>query len=393
MSTQLRTVKFEITKLLSEEDKARILNTMRDSQIVFSKFAELGNTHKSTSYSAMHKYGYELCKQLCPDFNTGLLQYAGKLALWNLKGWNKRNKTKKWQYQGNKKRMSYSLSPCTLSQRGSLYTFSANGGGRIRVLLELPQWFTKKYPSHKLQAGTVLFKKGLYYLCLNYQVEFNPSTSLIDKHVVGIDRGLYHAVATSDGFLYSSSQIRAVERRYLHNRKTLQAKGTRSAKRRLKQMSGREKRFKANVDHYLSAYLSRQKNVSCYVLEDLKKISQVPKKGRMSTNPAKVYRSKRYNKWLHSWSPYRFETFLRYKCEACGIDVVTVNPAYTSQICSMCGHIEKSARNKNHYLCPVCGHHEHSDLNAAKNIRDRYCKHLPTPVSGTGRFQASVCIE
>ena len=60
--------------------------------------------------------------------------------------------------------------------------------------------------------------------------------------VLGIDRGLYHEAVTSQKQFFSSNQIRATQRRYLHNRKQLQQKGTRSAKHHLKKMSGREKR-------------------------------------------------------------------------------------------------------------------------------------------------------
>ncbi|WP_413160625.1 hypothetical protein ACL6C3_19135 [Capilliphycus salinus ALCB114379] len=65
----------------------------------------------------------------------------------------------------------------------------------------------------------------------------------VEGEIQGIDRGLYHQAVTSNGQFFSSSQIRAVQRRYLYNRRQLQQKGTRSAKRRLKAMSGCEKKI------------------------------------------------------------------------------------------------------------------------------------------------------
>ena len=50
--------------------------------------------------------------------------------------------------------------------------------------------------------------------------------------------------------------------------------------------------------------------------------------------------------------------------------VVLCPPAYTSQCCSQCGHVEKDNRKKQaEFVCLACGHSENADLNAAKNIR------------------------
>ena len=47
-----------------------------------------------------------------------------------------------------------------------------------------------------------------------------------------------------------------------------------------------------------------------------------------------------------------------------------VNPAYTSQRCSACGHTVRENRpTQARFECEACGHSENADLNAAKNIR------------------------
>jgi putative transposase len=49
--------------------------------------------------------------------------------------------------------------------------------------------------------------------------------------------------------------------------------------------------------------------------------------------------------------------------------VVVVPPAYTSQRCSCCGHVEAGNRpSQAQFRCLACGHAENADLNAAKNI-------------------------
>ena len=52
---------------------------------------------------------------------------------------------------------------------------------------------------------------------------------------------------------------------------------------------------------------------------------------------------------------------------------VSITPAsYTSQICNVCGYIDKLNRPNQHtFKCKNCGHTDNADFNAAKNIRDR----------------------
>lgn len=59
-----------------------------------------------------------------------------------------------------------------------------------------------------------------------------------------------------------------------------------------------------------------------------------------------------------------------------GDRVIEVDPAYTSQDCSRCGHRDKEAWSDSDGLgkvrtCPACGHRQHRDVNAAVNIAMR----------------------
>ncbi|MEV7604190.1 transposase [Paenarthrobacter sp. NPDC089322] len=56
------------------------------------------------------------------------------------------------------------------------------------------------------------------------------------------------------------------------------------------------------------------------------------------------------------------------KAESAGREFIQVNPAYTSQTCSACGHREPANRDHKIFLCISCGHRDDADINAALNI-------------------------
>lgn len=185
---------------------------------------------------------------------------------------------------------------------------------------------------------------------------------------LGVDLGVMTLAATSDGeFLNHSAgpkhaHINQVRARYSRFRQKLQKKGTKSAKRLIRKRSGREKRFARDINHCLSkAICSTAKGTGRGIaLEDLTHIR------------SRVNGSKRQRRVLHSWAFFQLRAFITYKAALAGVRVVYVNPAYTSQTCSRCGHCEKANRKSQaRFLCVSCGYSAHADLNAAVNIGSR----------------------
>jgi len=67
-----------------------------------------------------------------------------------------------------------------------------------------------------------------------------------------------------------------------------------------------------------------------------------------------------------SWSAFFAQ--LSAKAEEAGRTLVKVNPAYTSQTCSVCGHRQQMPLSERIFACPCCHVHLDRDLNAARNI-------------------------
>ena len=173
---------------------------------------------------------------------------------------------------------------------------------------------------------------------------------------IGIDRGIKNIAVLSNNMFFNARELRSVKGRYRHNRSELQHVGTRSAHRKLKELSGRERRFVQNTNHIIwKQIVNLPYNVIALEMLETTKMSN-KKNGR------------RFNGMLGSWSPFQLEQFIEYKAEYAGKTVIYVNPRYTSQRCSSCGYINKNNRKGSTFHCLNCNFELNADLNAARNI-------------------------
>jgi IS605 OrfB family transposase len=229
-------------------------------------------------------------------------------------------------------------------------------------------------------------RSNTFLLAITINSPEPPITNAND--FIGVDLGIIQLATTSDGeFLNHASgpkhaHVNQVRARYSRFRQKLQKKGTKSAKRLLRKRSGREKRFTRDVNHCLSkAIVNTAKGTSRGIaLEDLQGI-RARAKGTV----------KRQRRVLHSWSFFQLRAFIAYKAALAGVQVVYINPAFTSQTCSACGHCEKAnRRTQSQFLCHSCGFSAHADVNAAVNIRVRGRAAVipPDAAALTGQLQA-----
>ena len=244
--------------------------------------------------------------------------------------------------------------------------FSVNTlNGRIKL-----PYFAKgmsKYFDHttyKFGTAKLVNKHGKYFLHIPVSYEVEESNVSDICNVVGIDRGINFVVVTYDskhksGFV-SGRAIKQKRARYSKLRKELQKRKTPSARRRLKAIGQRENRWMQDVNHCISkALVESNPKHTLFVLEDLTGI-------RYTTE-----RVKTKNRYVSvSWSFYDLEQKLIYKAKQNQSTVIKVDPRYTSQCCPVCGHIEKSNRNKKIHLftCKNCGYKSNDDRIGAMNL-------------------------
>lgn len=179
-----------------------------------------------------------------------------------------------------------------------------------------------------------------------------------DGNVMGIDLGIKcPAVSYScDGsakFYGNGRKNKYMRRHYRHLRKKLQ-----EAKRldAVKRVNDKEQRIMRDIDHKISHDI-----IETAVAHDVKTI----KLERLSNIRSTTRTSRKNNHNLHNWSFYRLAQYIEYKARLAGIKVEYVSPAYTSQVCPICGHVHHA--NDRDYVCR-CGFHTHRDLLGAVNI-------------------------
>ncbi|MFA4972465.1 MAG: transposase [bacterium] len=239
----------------------------------------------------------------------------------------------------------------------------ATTSGRVRAEFTLPDCY-RQYVEGTIKSSTLSYTNRHFYLHVQIELPTPNQTDIV--RVLGIDRGMKNVAVCSDSSFFNARTTRAIRGRHQHLRADLQSKGTRSAKRKLKRLSGRERRFMTDINHCISKQIANSE-YTIFALEDLSKIRVQKRRGT------------EFNRNLNGWSFYQLEQFLRYKSESLGKSVVLVDARYTSQKCSKCGHVYKGNRHGSQFICRNCGFELHADLNAARNIAH-------AGISGVGRL-------
>ena len=206
----------------------------------------------------------------------------------------------------------------------------------------------------------LIYRDGAFYLAA--VVEAPEPSELDPVGVLGVDLGIVNLAVDSDGANYSGENVDQTREKKAKLRAHFQKRGTKSAKRHLKKLSGKEKRFHRDINHCISKKIvTKAKDTGrAIALEDLNGI-------RNQTTVRKAQRSRH-----HSWAFRQLRSFIEYKAALSGVPVKLVNPRGTSHICPECGHNEKRNRpSRNEFRCVQCGFAGSADHIAAINIAAR----------------------
>ena len=213
----------------------------------------------------------------------------------------------------------------------------------------------EKYLPYIKGEADLIFKKGKFYIFQTVEV---PEEDIKDvEEFIGVDFGITDIAVTSDGKKHSAKWLNDYREKKQRIRSSVQSKGTKSAKRLLKRLSGREKTTATIINHTISKSIVKtaKEQGKGIAIENLTNIRKTSKR-----------RNKKFRTKLSRWNFAQLRSFLTYKSLLNGVPLIVVEPSYTSKTCSKCYHIGK--RSNKSFKCKNCGNNIDSDFNASINI-------------------------
>nr|BBH87155.1 transposase [Thermosporothrix sp. COM3] len=356
-----------ILHLQPKSEQAQVLQrTLQAHTDCFNAVAQEGFTTSCHNGVELHKRTYYPLRATHPDLPAQLVCAARVKATEAVKSALDRRK------KGRKASTPRArLCPIRYDQRSywvkweTMTCSLATTDGRVELPFVVPP-SAARYIGGKVCSADLCSRKGRYTLHVVVSIP-DPVVAPSGK-VVGVDLGLNRPAVTSNKQFLGERRWKEQERRIFRLKRKLQAKGTKSAKRHLRKLSGKLLRQRKDHDHVLSKRIVAHTPAgSTMVVENL---THIRSRARMKKKTETQRR-------LHSWSFAQFHAFLTYKAQEKGIRVVKVDPRHTSQTCSRCGHqARKNRRSQSLFLCRECGYCLNADLNASQNIREKYLSSL-----------------
>lgn len=224
--------------------------------------------------------------------------------------------------------------------------------GLVRV-----RWHRDTPETGTLKNIVIVRKPSGWYALLQYELP-EPQPEKSTAPPAGIDVGITHALALSDGAVVDSPHPLQKSLRKLRVLQRAVARKPKGSANRRKAIT-RLARLHEHIDNQRRDFWHKvtRQLVSTYgalALEDLPL-------GFMLQNDTLALAA-------HDIGLGMFRELLDYKAVEAGVEVSAVNPRNTSQLCSGCGCAVPKALSVRIHVCPECGLTLDRDVNAARNI-------------------------
>lgn len=222
-----------------------------------------------------------------------------------------------------------------------------NKGYPVLIPIKSYDYANQYFDNWKLvNGGRIKLENNKWFLLLTFEKE-TPSKKNKGK-AIGIDIGIKKLIVTSEGKAYGK------EIEPLMDKIQRKEQGSKAFKKALKERN-----------YYINRTVKKLPfTAKVVVMENIKDIKRNTKKERKLR---KEFRSK-FQRWTY---PVLFGR-INQLCELNGVLFSTIDPAYTSQACNICGFVHKLNRKGEIFLCKNCGYTEDADFNASKNILKSY---------------------
>ncbi len=215
---------------------------------------------------------------------------------------------------------------------------------RIEILIPIKDHkHSLKFKEWEMRKGIKISKNSVTF---TYEKETPKKKDTGD--VIGIDMGYKKLLATSEGKKIGSEMER------MYEKISMKRQGSKGFKRAL---SERDNKINEAINKGLCLDFTKE-----LIIEDLCNV----KKGNGRGKKRKIRKS--FMNKLQRWSYAKCIEKLEMLCEENRVLFTRVDPAFTSQRCSVCGFTDKKNRCGERFLCVDCGKILDADYNAAVNL-------------------------
>ena len=235
--------------------------------------------------------------------------------------------------------------------------------------------------SGRLLSTSISESGGKWYAAMLYELDYEPHYETAPPDAIGVDMGIAKRIALSTGVLIESpAKLKQLDKKKRRIQKRMAkrqqpGKGKRASKRwkKLNDSARRidKKRSALRKDQANQVSADLAKNNSLVVIEHLQKMARSAK-GTIEKPGKNVKQKSGLNREIMNAAWYEFRRQLQYKTVRHKGMLLAVDPKYTSQTCSECGHKSKQNRkSQSIFKCECCGFSANADHNAAINIMNR----------------------
>jgi IS605 OrfB family transposase len=344
----------QVKLLPTPEQSLALRETLETANRAANRLSQLAWDKKEFRQFPMHRLFYKKIRSEFPLSSQVVVRLNAKVADAYKLDWKVQRTFRKYgSISYDARILDFQLAQSTVSLwtvKGRFKHLPFVCGERQRKLLELPKG-----------ESDLILRSNKWFLNVTVDVPEEREQEAVGW--IGIDLGLTNLAKSSDGQTFGDARkVAGIRARRWRQRKRLQAKGTRSAKRVLRRLSGREHRFVQVTNHTIAKQISEvaKRTKRGIALEDLTHIR------------SRIRAGKKQRRILHSWAFADLQAKISYKSRLIGVAVKLVDPRNTSRTCPACGSVSKKNRpTRDKFACQSCGFTADADTNAAGNIARR----------------------
>jgi len=260
----------------------------------------------------------------------------------------------------------------TVAEQGKKGTLSLTKIGKAKVKLHRPL-------EGKIKTVTIKREVDEWYATFSCEVP-EPEKLPVSSEDVGIDLGVSHLATLSNGEMIEHPRSYRKAQKVLEKRQQALSRKKRGSHRREKARKlvakTHRKIARQRQDFQQKASKKLVTRYQVIVFEDIKTINLVrkptpkqdEKTGQYLPNGASAKGGLNTSILDAGWGT--FVNMCAHKAAWAGRTLIKVNPRFTSQLCSGCGHVRNKDLSERWHSCE-CGTELDRDVNAAINILER----------------------